>query len=251
MSSAALTPWRVTCQRLLGQIGDSAPQLRRSMWLLFAASVLQGLSYSCLFPLFSAALTQHEAHATLVWFLAMSALMLASITCRWRAQGFDYLGEGSRATHALRTRLGEQLRRVPLEALSSKRAGEINAALLGNVVVIDTIFGIPGTHNLEFYRHLSEFGIRAVTPRHEQAAGYGADGYFLVSGRPGVVITTSGPGLTNVITAAATVRVFWIRSARTAGSASSRLREPDLGITSVWPCDWGMISMKASVSLSS
>lgn len=69
---------------------------------------------------------------------------------------------------------------------------------------VDTIFGIPGTHNLEFYRHLGEFGIRAITPRHEQGAGYGADGYFLVSGKPGVVITTSGPGLTNVITAAAT-----------------------------------------------
>src|SRR5699024_6138889 len=69
---------------------------------------------------------------------------------------------------------------------------------------VDTIFGIPGTHNLEFYRQLPEFGIRAVTPPHVQAAGYGADGYFLVSGRPGVFITTSGPGLTNVITAAAT-----------------------------------------------
>ena len=69
---------------------------------------------------------------------------------------------------------------------------------------VDTIFGIPGTHNLEFYRHLPEFGIRAVTPRHEQGAGYGADGYFLLSGKPGVVITTSGPGLTNVVTAAAT-----------------------------------------------
>lgn len=69
---------------------------------------------------------------------------------------------------------------------------------------VDTIFGIPGTHNLEFYRHLREFGIRAVTPRHEQGAGYGADGYYLVSGKPGVIITTSGPGLTNVITAAAT-----------------------------------------------
>ncbi|WP_210602808.1 thiamine pyrophosphate-binding protein [Brevibacterium oceani] len=69
---------------------------------------------------------------------------------------------------------------------------------------VDTIFGIPGTHNLEFYRHLPEYGIRAVTPRHEQGAGYGADGYFLVSGKPGVVITTSGPGLTNVLTAAAT-----------------------------------------------
>ncbi|GAA1851104.1 5-guanidino-2-oxopentanoate decarboxylase [Brevibacterium marinum] len=69
---------------------------------------------------------------------------------------------------------------------------------------VDTVFGIPGTHNLEFYRHLGEFGIRAITPRHEQGAGYGADGYFLVSGKPGVVITTSGPGLTNVVTAAAT-----------------------------------------------
>lgn len=69
---------------------------------------------------------------------------------------------------------------------------------------VDTIFGIPGTHNLELYRHLREFGIRAVTPRHEQGAGYAADGYHLVTGRPGVVLTTSGPGLTNVITAAAT-----------------------------------------------
>ena len=69
---------------------------------------------------------------------------------------------------------------------------------------VDTVFGIPGTHNLEFYRHLHRFGIRAITPRHEQGAGYAADGYFVVSGRPGVVITTSGPGLTNVITAAAT-----------------------------------------------
>ena len=69
---------------------------------------------------------------------------------------------------------------------------------------VDTVFGIPGTHNLEFYRHLHACGIRAITPRHEQGAGYAADAYFVVSGKPGVVITTSGPGLTNVITAAAT-----------------------------------------------
>jgi len=69
---------------------------------------------------------------------------------------------------------------------------------------VDTVFGIPGTHNLELYRHLTRLGIDHVTPRHEQGAGYAADGYARVSGRPGVVITTSGPGLTNVITAAAT-----------------------------------------------
>ncbi|QYN39673.1 5-guanidino-2-oxopentanoate decarboxylase [Pseudonocardia sp. DSM 110487] len=69
---------------------------------------------------------------------------------------------------------------------------------------VDTVFGIPGTHNLELYRHLAGCGIRAVTPRHEQGAGYAAEGYARVGGRPGVVLTTSGPGLTNVMTAAAT-----------------------------------------------
>jgi len=69
---------------------------------------------------------------------------------------------------------------------------------------VDTVFGIPGTHNLEVYRHLPRTGIRAITPRHEQGAGYAAEAYARVSGRPGVVVTTSGPGLTNVMTAAST-----------------------------------------------
>jgi thiamine pyrophosphate-dependent acetolactate synthase large subunit-like protein len=69
---------------------------------------------------------------------------------------------------------------------------------------IRTVFGIPGTHNLEIYRHLGANGLRHVTPRHEQGAGYAADGHARVTGRPGVVITTTGPGLTNAMTAAAT-----------------------------------------------
>lgn len=69
---------------------------------------------------------------------------------------------------------------------------------------IDTIFGIPGTHNLEFYRHLQELGIKAVTTRHEQGASYGADGWSQIRGLPGVVITTSGPGLLNSLSGAAT-----------------------------------------------
>jgi thiamine pyrophosphate-dependent acetolactate synthase large subunit-like protein len=69
---------------------------------------------------------------------------------------------------------------------------------------VDTVFGIPGTHNLELYRHLPRSGIRAITPRHEQGAGYAAEAYARVTGRPGVVVTTSGPGLTNVMTAAST-----------------------------------------------
>lgn len=69
---------------------------------------------------------------------------------------------------------------------------------------IDAIFGIPGTHNLEFYRPLAALGIRPVTTRHEQGAGYGADGWSLRTGLPGVVVTTSGPGLLNALSAAGT-----------------------------------------------
>lgn len=69
---------------------------------------------------------------------------------------------------------------------------------------IDTVFGIPGTHNLEFYRHLEELRIKPVTTRHEQGASYGADGWALTTGLPGVVVTTSGPGLLNSLSGAAT-----------------------------------------------
>ncbi|MGW1494914.1 thiamine pyrophosphate-dependent enzyme [Streptomyces sp. NPDC002402] len=66
---------------------------------------------------------------------------------------------------------------------------------------VTQVFGIPGTHNLEIYRHLAAHGIAHVTPRHEQGAGYAADAYARVSGRPGVAITTTGPALLNIAAA--------------------------------------------------
>jgi len=68
---------------------------------------------------------------------------------------------------------------------------------------VDVAWGIPGTHNLEIYAHLPAAGIRHVSPRHEQGAGYAADGYARVTGRPGVCITTSGPAMLNAATALA------------------------------------------------
>jgi acetolactate synthase-1/2/3 large subunit len=68
---------------------------------------------------------------------------------------------------------------------------------------VDLVFGIPGTHNLAIYRALGASGIRHVTPRHEQGAGYAADGYARASGRPGVAIVTTGPAVMNAATAAA------------------------------------------------
>jgi acetolactate synthase-1/2/3 large subunit len=68
---------------------------------------------------------------------------------------------------------------------------------------VDTIFGIPGTHNLPIYQALAGAGIRCVTTRHEQGAGYAADGYARVTGRAGVIVTTTGPGALNAATALA------------------------------------------------
>ena len=68
---------------------------------------------------------------------------------------------------------------------------------------VELVFGIPGTHNLPLYEALGDSGIRHVTPRHEQGAGYAADGYARASGRPGVVVVTTGPAVLNAATAAA------------------------------------------------
>jgi acetolactate synthase-1/2/3 large subunit len=68
---------------------------------------------------------------------------------------------------------------------------------------LDVAFGIPGTHNLEIYRHLTRYGVRHVTPRHEQGAGYAADGYTRTAGRPGLAITTTGPAALNIVAALA------------------------------------------------
>lgn len=66
---------------------------------------------------------------------------------------------------------------------------------------VDTVFGIPGVHTAELYRGLAGSDIRHVTPRHELDAGFMADGYARASGKPGVCLLITGPGLTNAITA--------------------------------------------------
>ena len=68
---------------------------------------------------------------------------------------------------------------------------------------VELVWGIPGTHNLELYAGLAETGIRHLSPRHEQGGAFAADGYSRVTGRVGVCVTTSGPGVLNAATALA------------------------------------------------
>ncbi len=65
---------------------------------------------------------------------------------------------------------------------------------------VEVIFGIPGVHNQELYRGIEDSGLRHVLARHEQGAGFMADGYARATGRPGVAYLISGPGLCNAMT---------------------------------------------------
>lgn len=62
------------------------------------------------------------------------------------------------------------------------------------------IFGIPGVHTIELYRGLKSSAIRHITPRHEQGAGFMADGYARATGKIGVCFCITGPGMTNIAT---------------------------------------------------
>jgi acetolactate synthase-1/2/3 large subunit/5-guanidino-2-oxopentanoate decarboxylase len=65
---------------------------------------------------------------------------------------------------------------------------------------VEVIFGIPGVHNQEMYRGIEEAGITHVLARHEQGAGFMADGYARATGKPGIAYVITGPGLCNIMT---------------------------------------------------
>ena len=65
---------------------------------------------------------------------------------------------------------------------------------------VETMFGVPGGAILPAYDPLLDSPIRHVLARHEQGAGHMAEGYAISTGRVGVVMATSGPGATNLIT---------------------------------------------------
>jgi len=71
---------------------------------------------------------------------------------------------------------------------------------------VEHVFGIPGVHTIELYRGLAASKIRHITPRHEQGAGFMADGYARATGKPGVCFIITGPGMTNIATAMAQAR---------------------------------------------
>ncbi|MFS0654654.1 acetolactate synthase large subunit [Bacillus sp. 179-C3.3 HS] len=93
---------------------------------------------------------------------------------------------------------------VQMETDQSKAPQTMNGALMLIEALkrekVEVIFGYPGGAVLPIYDKIYDSGLFHVLPRHEQGAIHAAEGYARVSGKPGVVIATSGPGATNLVT---------------------------------------------------
>lgn len=93
---------------------------------------------------------------------------------------------------------------------------------------VEIIFGYPGATVCPLYDRLSKSNIKHVLVRHEQHAGHAANGYARIKHRPGVCMTTSGPGATNLITALGTAYMDSIPLVAITGQVNSELLGRDV-----------------------
>jgi acetolactate synthase-1/2/3 large subunit len=88
---------------------------------------------------------------------------------------------------------------------------------------VDIMFGYPGGVLLDLYDALFNSGIKHVLTKHEQAAAHAADGYARSTGRVGVVLATSGPGATNLVTGIATAYMDSVPLVALTGQVSTHM----------------------------
>jgi len=103
-----------------------------------------------------------------------------------------------------------------------KTGGRILHEMLINDHKVDTMFGYPGGAILPVFDELYKTPAKFILNRHEQASGHCADGYARVTGKPGVVIVTSGPGATNTVTPIATAQMDSIPMVVIAGQVPTK-----------------------------
>ena len=106
---------------------------------------------------------------------------------------------------------------------------------------VDTVFGYPGGAVLNIYDALYQYSDRIthILTAHEQGASHAADGYARSTGKTGVVIATSGPGATNLVTGIATAYMDSIPVVAITGNVATSL----LGLDSFQEVDITGITM--------
>jgi ATP-binding cassette, subfamily B, bacterial IrtB/YbtQ len=122
-----------TYQKMLRVVDTYAPQMQRSLKISLIASVIDAVIFALLFPLLNTCFTQPMPIDQIRWILVIMLVLFAIETIlRWQELTFSWLTAND-ITYDTRLRLGEQLRRMPLEELNRRRSGDLNVVLNGNV----------------------------------------------------------------------------------------------------------------------
>ena len=122
-----------TYRRMMNVAGSYKSQLQKALLLSVIASILQGIIFALFFPLLSALMAQ-PIEAQKVWSLLalFGLLVICEGLLRWQELDFSWLTSHDVARET-RLRLGEQLRRIPLQELNRRRSGDLNVVMSGNV----------------------------------------------------------------------------------------------------------------------
>ena len=119
------------------------------------------------------------------------------------------------------TKKAKQTPATPSSLIGANGADILHQMLLDEGV--ELIFGYPGGMVLPFFDALYESPIRFILTRHEQGAAHMADAYARSTGKTGVVVATSGPGATNLVTGLATANMDSVPMVAITGQVRSNL----------------------------
>jgi len=103
---------------ILTAAGEQAGVLKRCLRDSIAAALLQGAGFAMLLPAFLALGAGKNGRAAF-WLALLTVLLARSALFRWRSQDYDYQGYCARAGDAARRKMGEHLRRIPLQILAA------------------------------------------------------------------------------------------------------------------------------------
>ena len=111
-------------------------------------------------------------------------------------------------------------------AARKSMAGQKGAEIFHEILLhhgVEVLFGYPGGAVIPIFDVLYDSPIQYIQTRHEQGAAHMADGYARSTGKPGVVVATSGPGATNLVTGLATAHMDSVPMVAITGQVKSQL----------------------------
>jgi ATP-binding cassette subfamily B protein len=134
MTKKRFTPFRKLYGLALAAIGEKKTSYIKSVRWFIVACIAQGIAFGMFYPLMKSIFAETpDTRKTLMLFGIMTVVTAVSLIAKWIGHDFDFTGNIVDIAHDMRTRLGVNLRRMPLERLSTYKTGELNAIFANNV----------------------------------------------------------------------------------------------------------------------